>query len=85
MVPPKGDEIGISVREETKNEWMSTFGDLNSIFDDAPDSERMLMLKRLKEVKNPVTTSLITPSHEVQTRAHGRPKSIKAKQLKSTK
>ena len=81
MEPSKG--VAASVGDDIGAQWTEMYSNLNTVFEQATESERLLMLKRMREVVNPITTSLIESDIPIRTRS--RPESTKAKHSKSTK
>ena len=75
--------VDLSVSDDVGCRWSETVCDVNNIFSMANESEKLLMLKRLKEIANPTTTSLLEPQVNIRTR--GRPRNSKAKVDKSTR
>ncbi|KAH6785057.1 hypothetical protein C2S51_037512 [Perilla frutescens var. frutescens] len=75
--------VNIVVATDVDNRWFETWNCANNMFAQADESERLLMLKRFREIVTPSTTSMVEP--DVQTKTRGRPKVTKTKVDTSTK
>ncbi|KAL8535804.1 hypothetical protein ACS0TY_011443 [Phlomoides rotata] len=69
--------------EEVRNRYIQIKADVDKYFDASNKAERILIVKRMREVYVPTTTPLIEPDAPIPTR--GRPKAAKTKAYKSTK
>lgn len=81
MNPLEGFEI--DVKTNIMNRWKEMLHVVDQKFEHSNESEMLLMFKRLTEIANPSTTSLLEP--EVQIKTRGRPKNTKSKAATSTK
>ncbi|KAH6780136.1 hypothetical protein C2S52_011373 [Perilla frutescens var. hirtella] len=73
----------IVVATDVDNHWFETWNCANNMFAQADESERLLMLKRFREIVTSSTTSMV--ESDVQTKTCGRPKVTKTKADTSTK
>ncbi|KAL8456216.1 hypothetical protein ACS0TY_034438 [Phlomoides rotata] len=79
MEPLKGDDV----KEDRHARWTECIAEANSKYDNSSPSEQLLLIKRVREAVNPITTPLIEPDIVIRTR--GRPKLGIPKHQKSTK
>lgn len=83
MNPIVVGDADVGVGNDFENRCNDCLVDIKTKFSQSTETERLLILKRLREVLNPTTTSLIEPEIPIRTRGRSRP--AKAKQSKSTK
>ncbi|KAL8497979.1 hypothetical protein ACS0TY_021359 [Phlomoides rotata] len=66
MEPLKGDDV----KEDRHARWTECIAKANSKYDNSSPSEQLLLIKRVREAVNPITTPLIEPDIVIRTRGH---------------